>query len=240
MTKYLLNDHNAKKYQIDAKRVAISGDSAGGNLAAVIAMKLVNNSISENVPRLQILIYPVVQFFDLMQPSFLTPSLQIFHFGRGGQVLHLYLNETISDDILMNNHTTLEQKKFYRRWVDWSYIPLQYRKVYRQPIGDDQDGNPQLIKNARKSLDPDVSPLLVDDKDLRKLPRTYISTVDHDRLRDQGFIYAGRLKDNGVDVVHRHFENTFHGSMTFLDGPFRLDIAHEMTNDLAKYLKENL
>ena len=71
----------------------------GGNLAAVVAMKFVNESISTNLPRLQVLIYPVVQFFDLMQPSFLTPSLQIFHFGRAGQVLHLYLNATITDDI---------------------------------------------------------------------------------------------------------------------------------------------
>ena len=128
VTKHLLREENAAKYRIDPRRVAIAGDSAsllvlssrpsrfdrrlfdclGGNLAAAVAMKFVNQSISPNVPRLQVLIYPVVQFFDLMQPSFLTPSLQIFHFGRGGQVLHLYLNATITDDIVKNNHTTVE------------------------------------------------------------------------------------------------------------------------------------
>ena len=107
-------------------------------------------------------------------------------------------------------------------------------------MNDDREGNPQLIENARQALHPDVSPLLVDDNDLKKLPRTYISTVDHDRLGDQGFIYAGRLKENKVDVLHRHFENTFHGSLTFLDGPFRLDIAHEMMDDLVNYLKAHL
>ena len=65
-------------------------------------------------------------------------------------------------------------------------------------------------------------------------------TVDHDRLRDEGFIYAGRLKASGVKVVHHHFENTFHGSLTFLEGPFELDIAHEMLKDIAKYLRDNL
>ncbi|CAF4682036.1 unnamed protein product, partial [Rotaria sp. Silwood2] len=53
-------------------------DSAGGNLAAVIAMQLANNANSVNVPRIQVLIYLVVQFFDFMLPSYLTSILNIF------------------------------------------------------------------------------------------------------------------------------------------------------------------
>jgi acetyl esterase/lipase len=102
------------------------------------------------------------------------------------------------------------------------------------------EGNPKLIKNAKGVLNPDVSPLLVEDEELAKLPPTYILTVDHDRLRDEGFIYAGRLKANGVDVVHRHFENTFHGSLTFLEGILELDIAHVMLDDIVKYLNKYL
>jgi len=203
-------------------------------------MRFVNNSISVNVPRLQVLIYPVVQFFDNMVPSYLTPALQIFHFGRGGLVLQLYMNKSITEDILANNHTNIQQKKHYRQFVDWSFIPDKYRQVYKEPITDQIDGNPQLIENAKGVLHPDVSPLLVDDKDLAKLPPTYILTVDHDRLRDEGFIYAGRLTANGVDVVHHHFENTFHGSLTFLEGLFELDIAHEMLNDIVQYLNNKL
>jgi len=203
-------------------------------------MRFSNESISVNVPRLQVLIYPVVQFFDLMVPSYLTPFLQIFHFGRGGQVLELYMNKTITDDILVNNHTNIQQKKKYRQFVDWSLIPDKYRQVYKQPITDEIDGNSKLIENAKGVLHRDVSPLLVDDKELAKLPPTYVLTVDHDRLRDEGFIYAARLKANGVDVVHHHFENTFHGSLTFLEGLFELDIAHDMLDDIVKYLNNNL
>ncbi len=203
-------------------------------------MRFASKSISHNVPRLQVLIYPVVQFFDLMVPSYISPVLQIFHFGRGGQVLELYMNKSISDDILANNHTSIQQKKKYRRFVDWSLIPDKYRQTYKEPVTDKMDGNLKLIENAKGVLHPDVSPLLVDDKELAKLPPTYVLTVDHDRLRDEGFIYAGRLKANGVNVIHRHFENTFHGSLTFLEGVFELDIAHEMLADIVKYLKANL
>lgn len=138
---------------------------------------------------------------------------------------------------MVNNHTNIKQKKFYRRWVNWSYIPEKYRQIYQQPVTDQMQGDDILIENAKDILSRDVSPLLVDDEELRKLPPTYVLTVDHDRLRDEGFIYAGRLKSNGVKVVHRHFENTFHGSLTFLEGLFELDKAHEMLDDIVQYLK---
>ncbi|CAF1279597.1 unnamed protein product [Adineta steineri] len=240
VTKYLLDSNNAKKYNIDAKRIAISGDSAGGNFAAIIAQEFVSKSISKNIPRLQVLIYPVVQFFDFMIPSYLTPALHIFHFGRAGQVFQLYLNKTITDDIIINNHTNLQQKKKYRQYVDWSLIPEKYRQIYKKPITDEIDGNNELIKNSEQLLDRKLSPLLVDNKELAKLPSTYILTVDHDRLRDEGFIYAERLKASGVKIVHHHFEHTFHGSLTFLEGIFELDIAHVMLDDIVKYVKDNL
>jgi acetyl esterase/lipase len=203
-------------------------------------MRFVSKSISDNLPRAQVLIYPVVQFFDLMVPSYRTPVLQIFHFGREGQVVELYLNKSITKDIMANNHTSIQQKKTYRQFVDWSLIPDKYKQIYKQPVTDHIDGNAELIGNAKQVLHRDVSPLLVDDKELAKLPPTYVLTVDHDRLRDEGFIYAARVKASGVKVVHHHFENTFHGSLTFLDGLFELDIAHEMLDDIVKYLKDNL
>lgn len=203
-------------------------------------MRFANSSKSINRPRLQVLIYPVVQFFDFMLPSYLTPALHIFHFGRAGQVQEFYINKSISEAVLVNNHTNVEQKRRYRQFVDWSLIPTKYRQVYKEPITDNIDGDSQLIENAKQILNPDISPLLVENRDLAKLPSTYILTVDHDRLRDEGFIYAARLKINGVNVVHHHFDNTFHGSLTFLDGLFKLDIAHEMLNDIVQYLKSNL
>jgi acetyl esterase/lipase len=200
----------------------------------------VSDSNNVNVPRLQVLIYPLVQLFDLMLPSYLTVPLQIFDLGRTGLPLEFYINKSISDDIIANNHTSIQQKKYYRRFVDWSLIPKKYRQIYTEPITDQLPGDPKLIENAKGLLHPDISPLLIEEEELAKLPPTYILTVDHDRLRDEGFIYAGRLKANGVNVVHHHFENTFHGALAFLEGLFELDIAHVMLDDIAKYLKHNL
>ncbi len=75
---------------------------------------------------------------------------------------------------------------------------------------------------------------------MAKLPSTYLLNVDHDSLRDDAFIYEGRLKRVGVLVIHNHYEHIFHGSLVLLDGPFALDIVREMISDIIKYLEENL
>ena len=93
---------------------------------------------------------------------------------------------------------------------------------------------------SSKILHPDASPLLVSNEQLGKLPATYILTVEHDILRDEGFIYAARLKASGVSVVHHHFPNAFHGALTYLDEVSNLDIASEMLTDVVQYLRENL
>jgi acetyl esterase/lipase len=202
-------------------------------------MRFATNPIGNYSPRLQILIYPSLQFFDLMLPSYLESHFIFFHYTAYYK-LSVYLNETIDRSIYANNHTSIEQKKFYRKYVDWSLIPEEYRRVYKKPMNDDYEGDSSLIKKARKALDPEISPLLVEDNQLSKLPMTYILTVGHDRLRDEGFIYQGRLKRVGVHVVHNHYKNTFHGSITLLYGLFALDIALKMVDDIIQYIKTNL
>ena len=62
---------NAERLGIDPKRISVGGDSAGGNLAAVVSLK----SRDEDGPAiaLQVMVYPVT---DLS--SFATPSYQEF------------------------------------------------------------------------------------------------------------------------------------------------------------------
>ena len=198
-------------------------------------MRLVTHPVGKYSPRLQILIYPSLQFFDMMLPSYMEKHF-IFLSYTSYHKLSVYLNETIDRSLYANNHTNVKQKKQYRKYVDWSLLPVEYRKSRT----DDHEGDPVLIEKSRKALDPEVSPLLVEDEQLAKLPLTYIVTVGHDRLRDEAFIYEGRLKQVGVQVVHNHYEHTFHGSITFLYGPFGLDIAREMVNDIVRYIKKNL
>jgi acetyl esterase len=58
---------HASELEADSKRIAVAGDSAGGNLSAVIAMRIRD----ESGPRLcgQVLLYPVTDLADIDTPS---------------------------------------------------------------------------------------------------------------------------------------------------------------------------
>ena len=256
VAKHILEHGDSRKLRIDRKRVALAGDSAGmfnrkdfkkilfisilgGNFAAVNAMRFAAKPVGQYSPRLQILIYPVLQMFDMMLPSEMEEHYQFFHYTVDN-TLSLYLNTNIDSSIYANNHTSVQQKKHYRKYVDWSLIPAKYRTLYQKPMNDDHEGDAGLIERAKPVLTPEISPLLVEDNQLAKLPPTYVLSVGHDRLRDEAFIYAARVKRAGVSVVHNHYEKTFHGSLGFLYGPFGLDIAHQMIGDIVKYVQANL
>lgn len=96
VTKYIIQ--NNVKYLVDLNNLILLGDSAGivyyyyyyylifylklnkcligGNLAAVISQHLIENKIA--VPKLQVLIYPILQFFDFTLPSY---RVIIFYFN---------------------------------------------------------------------------------------------------------------------------------------------------------------
>ena len=63
--KYILK--HAKSLDIDLNRVVLAGDSEGGHLAVSLSQKLYETE--RFVPKLQVLIYPSVQKFNLLLPS---------------------------------------------------------------------------------------------------------------------------------------------------------------------------
>jgi acetyl esterase len=72
---------------------------------------------------------------------------------------------------------------------------------------------------------PEVSPLLTKDADLKFMPTTLIVTAGCDPLRDEGRHYADRLKSAGISVKYRLEEDMIHGILGLLGSPVYPDAS---------------
>ena len=68
---------------------------------------------------------------------------------------------------------------------------------------------------------------------LKGLPRTYISTMEFDPLRDEGILYALKLMQEGIQTELHSFPGTFHGSHFFAEAKIN-QRAHEETIRVLK------
>ncbi|MGE6696988.1 alpha/beta hydrolase [Hyphomonas sp. NPDC076900] len=79
--------HHGEEIGIDRRRIAVAGDSAGGNLAAFICQQM--NRERGPMPAFQLLLYPLLQFADIRskkmspQESGFFISVGLFEFFRG-------------------------------------------------------------------------------------------------------------------------------------------------------------
>lgn len=166
----------------DPARIAIMGDSAGGNLATAAAQRL---GAEGTLPlAAQFLVYPVL---DVSAPHESYPSR--IRYGDGDYLLS---RESIDTTVV------------------W----------YLDGVGDPGD--------------PRVSPLVAED--LGNLPPTVIVTAGHDPLRDEGRLYAARLRAAGVPVEFRCFESTIHAFLSF----GVLEVAREARAWLAAAMRRHL
>jgi acetyl esterase len=148
---------HAADWRGDASRLAVMGGSAGGNLAAVMALR----ARDEGGPKLayQVLVVPAVTADDGA-----TESRRIFASGYG------------------------------------------------------LDGAAQMVAayvpNPADRMRPWVSPLLAERFD--GLPPALILTAQFDPLRDEGELYAEKLRSAGVPVTVQRYDGAIHG---FLGSP---------------------
>ena len=85
--------------------------------------------------------------------------------------------------------------------------------------------------------DPLLSPMYLDNLD--KMPTSIIVIAGFDPLRDEGFDYAEKLKDTGVDVITQVHEDQFHGFYHMNDALPEASIAVNRTCDTIKDLFTN-
>ncbi|XP_069847986.1 neutral cholesterol ester hydrolase 1 [Dipodomys merriami] len=243
-TKYFLQPEVLQQYHVDPDRIGISGDSAGGNLAAVLAQQFSQDTSVRNKLKLQALIYPVLQALDFNTPSYQqnvnTPILPRY-------VMAKYWVDYFKGDydfvqaMVVNNHTALDvsEAAAFRAYLNWtSLLPASITKNYKPVV--QTTGNARIIKELPQLLDARSSPLIADQEVLQHLPKTYILTCEHDVLRDDGIMYAKRLVNAGVDVTLDHFEDGFHGCMIFTSWPTNFSVGVRTRYSYIKWLDQNL
>jgi acetyl esterase len=168
---------NAGRLGIDPRRVAVGGDSAGGNLATVVALM----ARDRRGPSLvyQALIYPVTDH------GFDTPSYQ-------------------------ENATGYVLTREAMRWF------------WRHYLARDEQGAEAYASPLRAA-------------NLAGLPPALVLTAECDPLRDEGEIYAARLRDAGVPVPLTRYSGMFHG---FFRMTRMLDKARAALDEVAGSLRK--
>uniref|UniRef100_A0A803SVP5 Neutral cholesterol ester hydrolase 1 n=2 Tax=Anolis carolinensis TaxID=28377 RepID=A0A803SVP5_ANOCA len=231
-------------YSVDPNRVAISGDSAGGNLAAAVCQEMTQEENVTNQFKLQALIYPVLQPLDFNTPSYqqneITAVLSRF------VMVKFWLDYFNGDydfafSMMMNNHTALDVDLVspFRERLDWTFLlPSRFRKNYKPAVP--ATGKAEIIQALPALLDVRAAPLLAEREVFRLQPKTYILTCEIDVLRDDGLMYAKRLEKAGVEVTVDHFEDCFHGCMIFTVWPTNFFAGHLTRDSYIKWLDQNL
>uniref|UniRef100_A0A8C5QM64 Neutral cholesterol ester hydrolase 1 n=1 Tax=Leptobrachium leishanense TaxID=445787 RepID=A0A8C5QM64_9ANUR len=243
-TKHFLLPDVLQTYSIDPDRIAVSGDSAGGNLAAAVCQQLTENPNQTIKLKLQALVYPALQILDFNTPSY-QQNTDMPVLSRLGMIKYWldYLNVSLAltHSMLVNNHTSLDSGETValRERLNWNtLLPVSFKKNYKPVV--QSIGNPSLVQKFPALLDARASPLIATKETLQLLPKTYILTCEHDVLRDDGTMFAKRLQEAGIDVTHDHYDDGFHGCMSFTTWPTYFLVGARARDGYVKWLKENL
>ncbi|XP_036410112.1 neutral cholesterol ester hydrolase 1a [Megalops cyprinoides] len=243
-SKHFLQPQVLARYSVDPDRVGVSGDSAGGNLAAAVAQQVAMDSSIPVKFKVQALIYPVLQALDFNTPSYQqNQEVPILYRTLMIQFWLEYLDADPSfiHPMLVNNHTSLDLSLVgpSRAKVDWEeLLPAEYKKDYRRVAP--ARGTPRVLEEVPALLDPRAAPLLAEQDVLARTPRAYVLTCEHDVLRDDGAMYVHRLEEAGVPVEHAHFADGFHGCMTFAFWPTHFAVGARTLENYVAWLGQNL
>jgi acetyl esterase len=159
---------HADELQADPGRVVVGGDSAGGNMAAVTALRVRD----EGGPALrgQLLLYPVVDYHTPGTPSYAENAE-----GYG---------------------LTRETMKWF-----WAHY----------------------LNDASEAANPYASPLRA--PDLSGLPPALVITAEYDPLRDEGELFARKLRATGIPTAMSRYDGVNHGFMFWAGVVKKADVA---------------
>lgn len=212
-----------KQVEIDRKRVALMGDSAGGGLVATITHHLRHRKDIPQ-PKAQILLYPLLQVHNLR-----TPSYEYYYQEMAGtafvdprlvaQYYLMYagidddLNAKLTPLVLESKHLSQSARCGFEEYLDLSLVPEEF-KSNQNATHTDYTHDVNASEFLAPFLEnPDFTPLL--QPDLSRLPKSLIVTMEYDVLRDEGIVYAKRLQRAGIVTTWKHFPTGFHAILNF-------------------------
>ncbi|KAM6977980.1 neutral cholesterol ester hydrolase 1-like [Aplochiton taeniatus] len=234
-----------ERYNINPDRLCVSGDSAGGNLAAAVAQEIGSNDSMSVKFKAQALIYPVLQALDFHTPSYqqnqAVPILYR-HLMARFWLHYLGADMSLAPLLLANNHSSLDEPSITpetRSKLDWNaLLPPQRIKHYRPVVME--TGSPSIVEKVPGLMDVRAAPLLAENSVLAKTPRAYVMTCEFDVLRDDGLMYVRRLQDSGIEVTSDHYEDGFHGCMVFSFWPVQSVVGQRSMDNYIHWLDQNL
>ncbi|XP_045172870.2 neutral cholesterol ester hydrolase 1-like [Mercenaria mercenaria] len=235
----------SQELRIDPDRIAVGGDSAGGNLAASVSLRL------KKKIKLQFLLVPVFQMFTYNTTSVISNRkyfsktvnnlFQVVfwtnYIGCGSEyILDMISNRHTSSELKKSNYATYVDEE---KWLNRKHIDEELKnKDLTQKTDFGFQETPACLK--AKMLDPYICPLMARKDMLENLPRAYVMTAGYDLIRDDGIMYAERLKNAGISTDLVNHKSSFHNALTFVEGPLTLGIAKQTIQDIVNYVQLHL
>lgn len=187
--------------------------------------------------------YPSLQIINFNTPSYIK-------YGEGPGILHktdvirhhLYhlfghANASFIQKLSDNLHTSEAMKSSDKAsMLDINLIPYSFRD-YHPPDWIHTAEDKKLSAHFHDLiLDYRLSPMLVDDKDLTLLPPTYFIAPEFDPMRDESFMFYGRIREMDMSSTdHVYHKTEQHGFLTDIRTS---NIANKALTDFVdKFLK---
>lgn len=193
----------------------------------------------------QALIYPVLQALDFSTPSYQqNQDVPILYRPIMVRFWLQYLgaDPSLEPLLLANNHSSLDQPDIgahVRSKFNWTaLLPVEHQKHFRPVVRE--TGSPGVVRQVPALVDVRAAPLLAEQGVLGRTPKAYVLTCEFDVLRDDGLMYARRLRDAGVAVTTDHYGDGFHGCMVFAYLPMRSGVGQRTMNGFIRWLDQNL